>query len=63
MLRNTLTGLALLIALLQFPGLPHDIVRWLSLFAGLAIVFLLFTSRGGAFSSVRDAGETGESND
>jgi hypothetical protein len=59
-LRNALTGLAVFIALLQFPGLPHDIVRLFSMFAGLAIVFLLFISKkdSAEFSRETDAKRT-----
>ncbi|OGZ04879.1 MAG: hypothetical protein A3C93_03435 [Candidatus Lloydbacteria bacterium RIFCSPHIGHO2_02_FULL_54_17] len=45
MLRRTLAGLGIFIALLQFPGFPHDIIRLLSMLSGLAVVFLLIVSR------------------
>lgn len=47
MLRKTVFGLVALIVLLQFPGFPNDITRWISLAAGLVIAFLLTWSQRG----------------
>lgn len=41
MLRKILIGLGVFIAILQFPGFPHDVIRWFTMLAGLVIVFLL----------------------
>ena len=45
MRRNSIFWLTLLILLLQFPGFPHDIVRWVTLVAILLIIFLLAWSK------------------
>ncbi len=60
MLRRTLVGLGIFIVLLQFPGFPHDIIRWLSMLSGLAIIFLLVISKGGAKHAADDTSEERE---
>ena len=51
MQRKIFIGLALLVAILQFPGFPQDIVRWVSLTAALLIVFLLTVYKNGKITT------------